>query len=251
MENKMNGTEFNLKSVKGWYEFLIWMVKDLFTGWGKYEKWYAIGLIALQIGFYVIYPDSILGFITGVSGTICVLLVAKRKLSNYFFGFIQTGIALILGFQAGLIGETGENIFYFVSQLLGIKEWNKNKDEDDEVITKKFNVKQWIITIGTITILTLILGFVFDMFSGTQPYIDALTLVIALVAQTLMVYRFREQWLLWGILNIVSLYQWITLGNMSLVAMYIAFLINTIYGYVNWSKEVAKKEKENKDNLDA
>lgn len=251
MENKMNGTEFNLKSVKGWYEFLIWMVKDLFTGWGKYEKWYAIGLIALQIGFYVIYPDSILGFITGVSGTICVLLVAKRKLSNYFFGFIQTGIALILGFQAGLIGETGENLFYFVSQLLGIKEWNKNKDEDDEVITKKFNVKQWLITIGTITILTLILGFAFDMFSGTQPYIDALTLVIALVAQTLMVYRFREQWLLWGILNTVSLYQWATLGNMSLVAMYIAFLINTIYGYVNWSKEVAKKEKENKDNLDA
>lgn len=242
METK--GTEFNLKSVKGWYEFLVWMIKDIFTGWGKYEKWYAIGLIALQIGFYVIYPDSVLGFITGVSGTICVLLVAKRKLSNYFFGFIQTGIALILGFQAGLIGETGENIFYFVSQLLGIKEWNKNKDEDDEVITKKFNLKQWVITIAVIAGLTLALGFVFDMFSGTQPYIDALTLVIALVAQTLMVYRFREQWLLWGLLNIVSLYQWITLGNMSLVAMYIAFLINTIYGYVNWSREVALQEKE-------
>lgn len=239
--NKEQGTEFDFKSVKGWYEFLVWMIKDMFTGWGKYERWYAIGLIALQIGFYVIYPDSILGFITGVSGTVCVLLVAKRKLSNYLFGFIQTGIALILGFQAGLIGETGENIFYFVSQILGIKEWNKNKDEDDEVITKKFNIKQWIVTIAIITLLTLLLGTIFDKFNGTQPYIDALTLVIALVAQTLMVYRFREQWLLWGILNIVSLYQWITLGNMSLVAMYIAFFINTVYGYINWSRELKNK----------
>lgn len=238
---KEQGTEFDFKSVKGWIEFLKWMIKDMFTGWGKYERWYAIGLISLQIGFYILYPDSLLGFITGVSGTACVLLVAKRKLSNYFFGFIQTGIALILGFQAGLIGETGENIFYFVSQLLGIKEWDKNKDEDDEVITKKFNIKQWIITITIITLLTLVLGTIFDNFSGTQPYIDALTLVIALVAQTLMVYRFREQWLLWGILNIVSLYQWVTLGNMSLVAMYIAFFINTVYGYINWSKEVQNK----------
>ena len=52
-----------------------------------------------------------------------------------------------------------------------------------------------------------------------------------------MVYRFREQWLLWAVLNIVSIYQWIALNNMSLVAMYLAFLINTIYGYVNWSKQ--------------
>lgn len=211
---------------------------ELFGGWSRNEAVYAWSLILLQIGFYVIYPDSFWGFIAGVTGTICVLFVAKGKISNYFFGFIQTGIMMVLGFRVGLIGETGENIFYFVSQFWGIKKWKDNMDDEtDLVLTRKFHLGQWLLTIAVIAGATLALGGVFNNFNGTQPFIDALTLVVALVAQVLMVLRFREQWVLWGLLNIVSLYQWFTLGNMSLVALYIAFLVNTIYGYVNWSKQ--------------
>ena len=72
--------------------------------------------------------------------------------------------------------------------------------------------------------------------NGTQPYIDALTLVIAIVAQIIMLARYREQWTFWFVLNIVSIYQWVTLGNWSMVALYVAFIINNAYGYVEWSK---------------
>lgn len=218
---------------------------ELFDGWSLFEGIYAWTLIVLQILFYVWFPDSFWGFIAGTSGTICVILVAKRKISNYFFGFIQTGVTLVLGAQAGLIGETGENIFYFVSQILGIKEWKNNIVEDNEeskiVETRKFGLREWMIYLVITIALTLAFGFSFQLFNGTQPFIDAFTLVMAFVGQFLMVYRYREQWLFWGLLNIVSIYQWITLGNMSLVAMYIAFLVNTIYGYVKWSKDTSRK----------
>lgn len=51
-----------------------------------------------------------------------------------------------------------------------------------------------------------------------------------------MLARYREQWTFWFILNVVSLYPWITLHNMSMAALYIAFLINSAYGYYQWSK---------------
>lgn len=214
------------------------LYQELFGGWTVAEQVYAWTLISLQIIFYVIYPDSLWGFVAGTTGTICVLLVAKGKISSYFFGFIQTGVTMVLGFQAFLLGETMENVFYFVSQFLGIKEWKNNLNEDTRIVkTRKFTVGQWMLTISTTAAFTALLGYTFKQFNGTQPFIDAFTLVLALVAQMLMVYRFREQWLLWAVLNIVSIYQWITLGNMSLVAMYLAFLINTGYGFVNWSKQ--------------
>lgn len=214
------------------------LYEELFGGWSVKEQIYAWTLITLQVVFYVAYPDSIWGFIAGMTGTICVLLVAKGKISNYFFGFIQTGVTMVLGFQAFLIGETMENIFYFVSQFLGIKEWKNNLNKDTNIVkTRRFDILQWIITLVVLFVATGLLGTLFNSLNGTQPFLDAFTLVLALVAQTLMVYRFREQWLLWAVLNIVSIYQWITLGNMSLVAMYLAFLINTIYGYVNWSNQ--------------
>lgn len=214
------------------------MVKDIFSGWTRGEAIYGWSLMAIQVLFYMFYPDSLWGFIAGVSGTACVLLVAKGKISNYFFGFIQTGIMMVLGFQVGLIGETGENIFYFVSQFWGIKSWKDNLDsETDLVLTRKFNLMQWLLTIGIISTLTYGLGSVFTHFNGTQPFLDSLTLVVALVAQVLMVLRYREQWALWIVLNVVSVYQWLTLGNMSLFALYLAFTINSLYGLVKWSKQ--------------
>ena len=122
--------------------------------------------------------------------------------------------------------------------------------EDAIVKTRKLTATQWLLLIGAISVATVGFGYGFQSFGGTQPYIDALTLVVALFGQMLMVYRFREQWLLWGTLNVASIYQWFTLGNMSLVALYVAFLINVIYGYVNWNKQVAAVQSERRTRIE-
>lgn len=219
----------------------IWFWNDLFSGWSRKEGIYAWFLIAVQIIVFIFNPDSVLGFITALSGTICVLLVAKRKMSNYLFGFIQTGVAFALGLQVFLIGETGENFFYFITQFWGIANWKKNMEED-QVITEKFSIKHWVITGSILLVGTLFLGFIFDYFDGTQAYADAFTLITAMVAQMLMLYRFKEQWLFWGILNCVSLIQWSIIANVSMVFLYIVLLINVTYGYVTWSKGIKNKE---------
>ena len=225
----------------------VWFYNDLFSGWSKKEAIYAWFLIAVQIIVFIFNPDSILGFLTALSGTICVLLVAKRKMSNYFFGFIQTGVAFALGLQVFLIGETGENLFYFVTQFWGIKTWRENmlvdaEKEEEVVKAEKFNLKQWVLTLAILIGGTAVLGFIFGYFNGTQPYADAFTLITAIVAQMLMLFRYREQWLLWASLNIVSLFSWYGIGNMSMVGLYVVMLINSIFGYIQWSKEQKELE---------
>ena len=55
-----------------------------------------------------------------------------------------------------------------------------------------------------------------------------------------MIFRFAEQWVLWIIINVLTIGLWIATlttsgGNdWTVLAMWIAFLINSIYGYVNW-----------------
>lgn len=217
--------------------------RDIFQGWSLKSGLYAIALIAFQIIFYVIYPENPFSFIAGVSGIAAVVLTAQRKAGSYYFGLIQTAILLVVGFEAGLIGETGENLFYFITQFVGMREWKKHLVTEDAIVeTRKLSVTQWIITVLSIVVLTVIVGSIFASLNGTQPFIDSLTLIIAFVGQFLMVKRYREQWTFWGVLNVVSLYQWFTLGNMSLVALYIGFLINTVYGYVKWNQGVKQKE---------
>ena len=81
------------------------------------------------------------------------------------------------------------------------------------------------------------LGYVGDVYlHSTLPYYDALTNVLAIVAQMLMVWRFREQWIVWIVIDITCLIMFITLGQWSMVAMYVAWTINAFYGWYNWTK---------------
>lgn len=228
---------FELKSVKGWANLGKFMWKDMFTGWSKGEAIFGISLIALQIGVLVFSSEpSYLGFIVAMSGTICVLLVAKRKVSNTIFGFIQTFLSVFIGLQYMFIGEVVENIMYLLSNFAIFSVWTKNLDkEDNEVITRKMSWKQTLGVVTLIVVLTVILANIFSAMGGQRVYTDAGTMVIAFVAQYLSIKRYSINFLYWFCLNVISIINYYGVDT-SMTVMYIAFLINSIYGYWNWKR---------------
>ena len=85
-------------------------------------------------------------------------------------------------------------------------------------------------------IATTIMGCVLDSIGSNQAYLDAATNVMAIFAQFLMIWRYREQWIWWIVIDVICIIMWLNVGNWSMVAMYIAWTINAIYGWYNWSK---------------
>lgn len=211
---------------------------EFWNGYNLFEKTFMISMVLLQIIVYCFVPDSLIGMICGVSGVICVALTAKGKLSSYIFNFIQIVTYMYIVWGLGLYLEFAENIFYFVTCILGVFIWKKNMTaETQQVKAKKLTVMQIVITAVIITICTIALGYFGDVCLGnTLPYYDAFTNVAAIMAQILMVFRYREQWLVWIVIDVVCLIMFITLAQWSMVAMYIAWTINAFYGWYNWNK---------------
>ena len=223
-----------MKNIKSMLE------KEFLKGYSTFDKFYMISMLLLQIIVFMITPDSIIGIISGISGVISVVLCAKGKISFYFIGFIQTISYLILACKNRFYGEVIENIFYLVTMIWGIFVWKANLQESEsgsqEVKVKSFTVKQWILsTIGTI-IATIAMGYWLTTIGSQQAYTDACTNILAIFAQILMVRRYREQWIWWLVIDILCLKMWFIAGNWSMVAMYIAWTFNCIYGWYNWSK---------------
>ena len=54
----------------------------------------------------------------------------------------------------------------------------------------------------------------------------------------LMMLGYRDQWIGWAIEDITSLVMFIILGNWVMVAQYVFWTINCIYGWYKWSKEI-------------
>lgn len=217
-----------------------WFMKTFITGYSLFEKLFLLGMLALQIIVFIIQPDSWLSIVAGIAGVISVVLCAKGKIAFYFIGFVQTISYLILAWQNTFYGEVIENIFYLVTMVWGIFVWKKNlqtnADGTQDIIAKKFTIPQWILSIIGTVIATILVGMWLESIGSAQAYTDAATNVLAIFAQILMVRRYKEQWLWWLIIDVLCLKMWFVAGNWSMVAMYIAWTINCIYGWVNWSK---------------
>ena len=218
-----------------------WLKNEFWNGYTLFEKIFLASMVLLQVIVYCFVPDTPIGMICGIAGCICVVLTAKGKISSYIFNFIQMITYMIICWDLALYLEFGEQVFYFIACIFGVILWKKNmtKNEDgtEQVKAKKFKLWQWIATIVITIIATLVLGTFGEVILGsTLPYLDAATVALAVIAQLLMVWRYREQWAIWIAIDAFSLIMFIILGEWSMVAMYTAWTINAVYGWYNWTK---------------
>ena len=217
-----------------------YLKREMWDGFSVKEKLFMWGMVLLQILVYIVAPDSWYGIVAGIAGCISVVLTAKGRWMMYPIGFIQNFTYTVLAFQNKFYGEVFEQVFYIVTMIWGMVAWARNmhtnEDGTQDVNTRKFSAKDWIFTVVGVLIGSWLFGKVLIAMGANQAYTDAATNVMALFAQILMVKRYREQWVLWLLIDLFCIKMWWVAGNWSMVAMYIAWTANCIYGWINWTK---------------
>ena len=217
-----------------------YLKREMWDGFSLNEKLFMWGMVLLQILVYIVAPDSWYGVVAGIAGCISVVLTAKGRWMMYPIGFIQNFTYTVLAFQNMFYGEVIEQVFYIVTMIWGMVAWaknmNTNEDGTQDVKTRKFGLIEWIISIVGTAVGTYVFGRALVAMGAAQPYTDAATNVMALFAQIMMVKRYREQWIWWILIDLFCIKMWLVAGNWSMVAMYIAWTANCIYGWMNWTK---------------
>ena len=99
-------------------------------------------------------------------------------------------------------------------------------------------VKGWMTLIVMTTLALCFFVQALQAAAGSSTGLDGLTTIITVAAQILMILRYREQWLLWIGLNILSIFLWAE--TPAIYLMYSAYLPNSLYGYYNWTKLVKR-----------
>lgn len=234
----------------------MFLIKD-FRGFTKYEKTF-FGLflffqVAILVYFYIKTKEiDWINVIASVSGILCVIMSAKGRLSTFLYGLIQVITYGWISYQANLMGEVYLQVVFGIFQFIGLYAWIKNmhtistkSTEVQEVDTKGLTMLQWAITLALGGAFYLAFAKYLQSIKSGQPFLDALNVSLNLTGQVLMSLRFKEQWFFWIVVNIVSISLWmrkmILSGNfdddgVTMVFMWIGFLINSIYGYYYWKK---------------
>lgn len=189
-------------------------------------------LYLMQPSSNLLWYDTV-SFISGLLGVFAVVLCSNRKLISYAFGIAQILTFLVIVWHDALYAKIAENVFYLITMIIGVFIWNNHYD-DNKVETKRLSNKMLIILITVTTVLSFIIGYGLSFTNDAHPYIDAFTTLPAFVAQILMILRYREQWIFWILIDVGCIGLWMTVGNNAMVAQYMFWTINCIYGWKNW-----------------
>lgn len=216
---------------------------------GRY--WYdwcflALGL-SLQALVLFLMPSSPVAMISAVAGVFSVFLCSQGKISNFLFGFVQVTTYLYVCFYQHLYGEVLINIFYFVSMVYGVFSWKKayRSDADDQasVQTRRLSMPRLAGLLLVTCLVSVLAGWSLAFYTNDpQPYLDAFTTVPAIAAQLLMVFRYRDQWYLWLMIDVLAAWMWLRVADYAMMALYIFWCLNCLYGFHNWTSEPKDKQ---------
>lgn len=219
-------------------------MKKLFKGWNKFEITLLFIATIIICSLSIYWGDTWLGVITSVTGVICVILTAKGKLSCYIYGLINIIGYVIISYNQKFYGEVMLNALYYLPmQFIGFYMWKKNISEESlEVKARRLNRKNAIFTFTMSTLGVIGYGFILKGLGGNLPFIDSITTVLSVTAMYLSVKRYMEQWIMWIVIDVVSVIMWgIAMKNgstdIATLLMWTTYLINAIYGYVKWNKD--------------
>ncbi len=224
-------------------------IKEFFADWSLLEKaWLAFVLIFQTIA-WIISKDSWFMLAMTLSSSLNLVLGAKGKIAGLYFAIINSLLYSLSCLKIPLYGEVMYNMLYSIPvSATAIIMWKKNSANDGQVkfrnMTPKFAL---FTTIGTIA-ATFLYAEMLVWMGGNFAFMDSLTTVVAVIASMLYLLRYSEQWLMWVIVNALSIVMWIMVwasGDKSavlIIIMDVINLCNSAYGYWNWRK-IAKSIK--------
>lgn len=216
-------------------------MKKVLKKFSLFEWGMILSVILFTLYFFITDSSNSLFYlivdsVAAISGIFCVVLCAKGKKSQYIWGVINVIGYVIISFINKYYGEVMLNALYYLpSQFIGYRLWKKNSKSDDAVIGKKLYFKQCLILLILIGGAIFIYKWLLDLLGGFKTLFDSSSTVISVVANLLMMLRYREQWLLWIIIDIITVIMWLMVGDFIMVTMWSVYLINAFYGYYNWT----------------
>ncbi len=219
--------------------------------WSLFEKVWLLAFTLINIYLFIVWQDSWIGLTASLTGMLCVVLTAKAKISSFYFGLINILTYSYVAYQSRYYGDVMLNMLYFLPMtFFGIYFWKKNlKKNKSEVVVKSLNWKKRLLWFGSSLVVLGLYGLILMIIKGTLPFIDSATTVFSVIATIMLNKRLTEQWFYWIAVDVLSIVMWAYIfitsgGDVSILVMWSAFLVNAIYGYYNW-KRIERKQNDN------
>ncbi len=178
---------------------------------------------------------EVLGALWGVAMVMCNI---RQIHWGWPLAIASSALYFIVFWGTKLYGEAVLQIFFAVMALWGWRQWLRGVQADADALVVQRLDKLTAIKLAVITAIVYCLGglFLSHYTSSDVPWWDALTTALSVVATFLLGRKFIENWLLWVLVNAVSIALFAAKGLWLTVALYAVFLAMAVLGWRAWRR---------------
>lgn len=201
-------------------------------------------VIVITFSYIIFEGKDVLIFIASIVGATFLILNAK---GNPIGQFLTIVFSIMYGIISYRFAYYGEMITYLGMTMpmacFALISWLKNpyKNNKSQVKVNKLSKKDYILILVFSVVITIIFYYILKIFNTANLMCSTLSVTTSFIAVYLTIKRSSFFALAYACNDIVLIILWILASlkdnsYLSVVICFVVFLVNDLYGFVNWIK---------------
>lgn len=166
-----------------------------------------------------------------------IWLATRENIWYYPTGLVALVMYTWIYFGAKLYAESVLQVVCFALMAYGWYEWLHGGAHKSELPVTR--TPRWAWTAGVISGVVgsaCVIAFQLRFTDNPNPYVDSSLFVWSLVAQWMTARKWIENWILWVVINTISVPLYVYRTLYPTAALYVALWILAVVGYREWRK---------------
>lgn len=195
-----------------------------------------------------------------LAGLLCIWLASLEKISNYAFGLINVTLFAIIFFQIQLYASLLLQLFFFAANIYGWYAWSRQNNQQEAELQIRWlplpkAIAWFVACVVAIGLMTVYINPVFAFLTRVAvsamsgfglnvtmpvlqpdafPFWDSCMMVLSIAAMILMTRKYVENWLLWVIINVISVVIFALQGVYAMSLEYLLLTFIALNGSRMW-----------------
>ncbi len=167
-----------------------------------------------------------------------IYLITRANVLNWLFGVVTVSLYFVIFLKAKLYADMSLQVVFLGLQFYGWYRWLFGSETHSTLAIRKAPPLYFAVSFVLAAVLFFLISFILTNYTdSTTIYQDAFITALSLAAQWLLSQKWLQHWLLWMVVDIVSIKVYLLKHLYFTSGLYAILLMLCIYGYYNWRKQ--------------
>jgi nicotinamide mononucleotide transporter len=181
-----------------------------------------------------------LEIVAAVITAVSIWLATRENVWYFPTGIVSLVMYTWIFVQARLYAESALQVICLGLMLYGWYEWLFGGERHTELKVSRTPMWGWLTAMGCGVALAATTAAVQHRYTNNpSPVIDSSIFAFSIVTQWMTARKWIENWILWIIINVVSVYLYVVRHLYPTAVLYVVLLVLAFVGYREWKKSLA------------